>query len=137
MQIAKATDWKIKNMPAEIKVLDYQRTFSASEFERIRCGLIPGAMEDKWFIYYGNDQLNIHRSWTGHQIYQINLRQAEDGSCAVVQTVANRKKEEYNHQGDDYDILLLDYLIDRFLLDKKVAFPTPGDSPGHKAIFQT
>jgi len=48
--IAKATDWKIEEMPREVEIIDFQRHFSSSEFEQIRLGIVPEAMEDKWFI---------------------------------------------------------------------------------------
>lgn len=67
-QIAQPTDWKIEQMPRETDNLSFHRIFSYEEFERIRIGLVPREMEDKWFIYYDDHTLNIHRSCTGHHI---------------------------------------------------------------------
>ena len=49
-EIAKATNWKIRKMPDEIETFTLERVFSSEEFERIRMGLVPRQMEDKWFI---------------------------------------------------------------------------------------
>jgi len=32
-------------------------------------GLVPEEIEDKWFIYWEDDTLFFHRSWTGNCIY--------------------------------------------------------------------
>lgn len=66
---AKPTDWKTEPMPNETGSLHFPRIFSSGEFERVKMGLIPREMEDKWFIYYDNHTLNIHRSWAGFHIY--------------------------------------------------------------------
>jgi hypothetical protein len=41
-------------------------------------GLIPRAMEDKWYIYFENDCLYFHRSWTGLEILCAEIIR-EDG----------------------------------------------------------
>lgn len=136
-EIAKASDWKTEKMPDEVGSLDFRKVYSPQEFERIRLGLTPKEMEDKWFIYYENQTLNIHRSWTGYHIYQIAIQCQEDKTCKVIQTLVNRNIAQYNQQNDEYDILLIDYLIDRLLLGKNVRFPTPADLTGEeKAIFK-
>ncbi len=135
--VAKKTDWKIERMPAETEILDFQRTFSSQEFERIRLGLIPREMEDKWFIYLDNDILNIHRSWTGYLMYEITLKYQEDGTYRVIQAVVNRNTAQYNQQNNEYDISLVNYLIDRLLLGKNVPFPLPTElSVEAKAIYK-
>jgi ADP-ribosyl-[dinitrogen reductase] hydrolase len=136
-EITKASDWKTEKMPDEVGSLDFCKVYSQEEFERIRLGLVPKEMEDKWFIYYVNDTLNIHRSWTGHHIYQIAINCLEDSTYKVIQTLVNRNKAQYNQQNDEYDILLIDYLIDRLLLGKNVRFPAPTELSGEaKAIFK-
>lgn len=72
--IAHQTDWKTEPMPDETDNLHFHRIFSSEEFERVRLGLVPREMEDKWFIYYENHMLNIHRSWTGFHIYKIIMQ---------------------------------------------------------------
>ena len=39
------------------------RVFSPQDMDRIRRGVVPEAMEDKWFIYWKEDMLFFHRSW--------------------------------------------------------------------------
>jgi ADP-ribosyl-[dinitrogen reductase] hydrolase len=136
-EIAKASDWKTEKMPDKVGNLDFRRAYSQKEFDRIKLGLIPKEMEDKWFIYYENHTLNIYRSWTGYHIYQISIQSQEDNTYKVIQTLVNRNKDQYNQQNDEYDVSLIEYLIDRLLLGKNVTFPTPGELTGEaKAIFK-
>lgn len=136
-EIAKASDWKTQKMPDDVGTLDFRRVYSPQEFERISLGLIPKEMEDKWFIYYESHTLNIHRSWTGYRIYQINIQSQDDKTYKVVRTLVNRNVAQYNQQDDEYDVLLIDYLIDRLLLGKNVRFPSPTELTREtKAIFK-
>ena len=41
------------------------RVFSQEDMDRIRRGVVPETMDDKWFIYWTEDALYFHRSWTG------------------------------------------------------------------------
>lgn len=136
-EIVKASDWKTEKMPEEVGSLDFRRVYSSEEFHRIKLGLVPKEMEDKWFIYYENRTLNIHRSWTGYCIYQITLQCQEDKTYQVIQALVNQNIAQYNQQNDEYDVLLMEYLIDRLLLGKNVHFPAPAEFSGEaKAIFK-
>ncbi|MBS1605479.1 MAG: ADP-ribosylglycohydrolase family protein [Bacteroidetes bacterium] len=136
-EIAKASDWKTEKLPGKVGILDFQKVYSSEEFDRIKLGLIPKEMEDKWFIYYDNHSLHIHRSWTGYHIYQITLQSQKDNTYKVIQTLVNRNKDQYNQQNDEYDVLLIDYLIDRLLLGKNVRFPMSTELTGEaKAVYK-
>ena len=130
---ARSTDWKTKPMPGETEQMQFHRIYTQEEFQRLSTGLIPGAMEDKWFIYCENHQLNIHRSWTGYHIYSVTFQPNEDGTCAVSRAIVNRNKEEYNYSDNNYDVSFLHYLIDRLLLGKDVALPIPSDISGESS----
>lgn len=135
--IAQPTDWKTEPMPDETDSLDFYKIFSSEEFERVKAGLIPREMEDKWFIYYDNHALNIHRSWTGFHIYSITILPHEDNTYSITRTIVNRNQEQYNQQNNAYDVSLLNYLIERLLLGKAVPFPMPTDiSKEDSAIYK-
>jgi len=130
---AQPTDWKTEPMPDETDSLDFHRIFSSSEFELLRVGLIPQVMEDKWFVYYNNHTLNIHRSWTGFHIYKITLQPLEDNTYAVTQAIVNKNSEQNN----GFDLPMLISLIDGVLLGKNAPFSTampPKKQPINKQI---
>jgi hypothetical protein len=87
-------------------------------------GLLPVQMEDKWFIYYEEDWLYLHRSWTGACIYGVHLAPDGEGS-SVAAAWASRATEEYTRSDDAYDARLLAFLVDRLLLRLDVPFPVP------------
>lgn len=136
MNPATKADWKNEPLPADHIKLPLQRTFTQSEFEMLKRGLVPQQMEDKWFIYYLNDALHFHRSWTGHAIYVVPLTKIADGYSADV-FKANRDPDQYKMADDDFDTKFLNFLIDALLLNKKIPFPTKTDvEPDKMSIFR-
>jgi hypothetical protein len=115
-------------MPSQRKRLVYERLFTQDEFNQISLGLIAHGMDDKWFVFLDDMQLNFHRSWTGHCMYQIRFKK-RDEVYTVAETWVNRNQEEYRNNDDDYDIALLSFLIDNFLLGKSSPFPLPDNLP--------
>lgn len=122
-QPAVETDWDTLPLPARFAKVVLNRSFSAAEAGRIRIGLIPRQMEDKWFIYWQNHTLFMHRSWTGYCIYEIDFVATPDGITATEARV-NRDSSQYECTSDEHDARLALYLIDALLLQKSVPFPT-------------
>lgn len=136
MNVAKKSDWKTKPFPTSIIELPFEKEFSQKEMEQLSAGLIPRGMEDKWFIYYDNDTLHFHRSWSGFLLYQLAFLHNDTGS-KIARAIFNRDPSQYNQPDDAYDIQLLHYLIDNLLLRKDVSFPVPASVPTDKqAAYQ-
>ena len=57
-------------MSVEKEFVALKRRFSKDEFELIKKGIIPEEMEEKWFIYFNDGHLYMHRSWTGFLAYE-------------------------------------------------------------------
>jgi hypothetical protein len=72
-------------------------------------------MEDKWFVYWKDDCLYFHRSWTGFCIYIVRFVCDDIGGKAAVATV-NRDPDQYGGTDDEYDRRMIAYLIDVLLL---------------------
>jgi 8-oxo-dGTP pyrophosphatase MutT (NUDIX family) len=89
--------WRITDMPAKKARLPFGMRFSPGEVARLRKGHIPHEMEDKWFIFFENDWLNFHRSWTGYCIYRLRLE--PDGECyRVAEAWVNRDSKQYTNK---------------------------------------
>ncbi len=121
---ATSTSWKNLPPPDQRESLGLDAHFSAAEFEQMQAGLVPEAMEDRWFIYYDDGWLRFHRSWTGHLIYAIQFAPSDDGVRAV-SSWANRNPEEYRWNDADYDRQFVLYMIDALLLKKDSKAPEP------------
>lgn len=122
---ATASSWKHLPPPDERAPLQLEATFSIEEAGRLRLGFVPQRMEDKWFIYYDDDWLRFHRSWTGAFIYAVRLDDSPAGA-RVVESWVSRDPQQHAVSDIDHDRRLVRFLIDAFLLGKADAkFPMP------------
>ena len=68
-------DWKAKPPPEYLIQYELQLEYSQDEYDELMLGIVPEAMEDKWFIYSEDEWLYFHRSWSGVFIGKIRFRQ--------------------------------------------------------------
>ena len=71
-QIATKDSWNISSMDQQ-KQISFFLLFDEYEFDRIRMGYVPAQMEQKWFVYFDDGWLHVHRSWTGYETSWIVL----------------------------------------------------------------
>ena len=76
---ATATSWKREPFTEGVP-LPYRMSLDSGQFSWVKQGLIPQAMEDKWFIYYEDPHLFLHRSWTGEPVYRLTLNSVQGGA---------------------------------------------------------
>jgi hypothetical protein len=123
MKAAKPTDWRTKALPTKRTTIPLDRVFSPEEIERIRMGLVPEQMEDKWFVYWKDDKLFFHRSWTGFCIYVVHFA-ITDGSWRMVEADVNRDPEQYKELNNERDAEMIPYLVHVLLLHQSAVFPS-------------
>jgi len=102
---------------------------------KIRSGVIPEAMEDKWFVYWNNDELFFHRSWTGYCVYVAKFEAGQNG-CRMIEALANRDPEQYGETSDEQDKAMLAFLVDVVLLQRPNESPSSDSSNGTRALIQ-
>ena len=134
MKAAKSTDWKTEALPSRRAIIRLDRIFSPQEMQRIRKGLVPEQMEDKWFVYWKDGTLFLHRSWTGFCIYVVRFV-AEGGSCRMIEAYANREPEQYGETSNERDAEMISFLIDTLLLHWEAAFPSDEPSSEKRALM--
>lgn len=128
---ASATSWKHDPFKEGI-LLPYQATFDRVQLARLKMGLIPGAMEDKWFVYFEEPHLFLHRSWTGQPVFRLTLKNLLDGA-EVTETLWS----EAGTSDSAYQVRLLDFLVSNLLLGQSKPFPVPpGVTEPIPGIFQ-
>ena len=123
--VATSTSWKHASFQ-EGKPIPYRRIFSDAEFDRLRQGLIPLEMEDKWFIHFEDPYLFFHRSWTGDAVYRLKLSRTVEGVQAS-EALTNKNLPENSNLDRLYQAPLLDFLISNLLLGESKPFPIPSD----------
>jgi hypothetical protein len=135
MKIAVSTDWKTKRLPAKQTTVLLDRSFNSEEMGKIKKGLIPQQMEDKWFIYYDSGKLFFHRSWTGFCLYVVSF--VEDGqNGSMTKADINRNPIQYTETNDEKDIKMISFLIDILLLHHPAKFPTDEASSDKRLLME-
>lgn len=114
----------IKPMPEQCVELALDGVIARPEFIRMLAGYRPKSGDDRWLIYYRDGWFNFHRTRSGSCIFQLKTEPNGDHHLAPIVRV-NRDSTQYHSYGDDYDVTLLAYLIDRYLLGRNPPFPQP------------
>ncbi|AXI04707.1 hypothetical protein HYN46_13440 [Aquirhabdus parva] len=107
--------WKTQPLPEERTELNFSASYSNDEIEKMILGVIPKEMEDKWFIYFQDNTLFFHRSWTGFCIFTLKFMFDSMGAH-VVESWVNRNTSQYNSTSIEDDQHNLQLIIDQFLL---------------------
>ncbi len=116
--IATKEDWEIFPMPSKTATFTIKRHFTEEEIENLKAGHIPEEMEDRWFSYFEDNKLYIHRSWSGICVYivEFNFKSSflfkfkEDKHNVTV----NRDVNQYACTNIDEDIEELNSLLNYF-----------------------
>src|SRR4051812_1265160 len=136
MSSATRDSWKTLPPPAKKKTLGFSALYTDADAEKMMRGLVPEAMEDKWFVYFFEDWLYFHRSWTGACIYAVRL-ESSSASVRVVDSWVSGDPQQYRADDLAYDRKLVAFLIDALLLGKPAEFPRAADTPQEtSAIYQ-
>jgi 8-oxo-dGTP pyrophosphatase MutT (NUDIX family) len=111
-------DWEsAQPLPERRAELAVDLRYGDADMSRIRKGFLPQDMDEKWFFWFGDDVLHLHRSWTGICIYEVRFERMAGGWRATTALV-NRDPEQYENTRDDEDRLLLSKMIDVHLLNE-------------------
>jgi hypothetical protein len=76
-------------------------------------------MEERWHAFVEGDVVYLHRSWTGHGIYEATFGPAEGGrriTAAVVETAEGR----YRVRSDELESLMLELILGAVVLGQPV-----------------
>ena len=119
--VVKKDDWKTNEFskPHSIKA---SFRIAESQYAKIRFGLLPLQMEDKWFVYFNDGRIHFHRSWTGAKIYEAAIQKGED-CYSISEIIVERDAELYSNTNDNEDVRSLTFLIGRGLLGLNVDVP--------------
>src|SRR3990172_9038411 len=134
MKAATPSDWRTEALPSKRTTICLDRSFSSHDMKRIRKGLVPEQMEDKWFIYWKDGSLFFHRSCTGFCVYIARFASAGD-SYRMIEADVNRDPEQYSELSDERDARMISYLVDVLLLQQEAVFPSDDPSSEKQALM--
>jgi len=107
--------WENLDFSGAFVDMPYRDRFTVEEFDRISRGFIPESMDDKWFVFYEDSTLFIHRSWTGLLMYRVQFDQSQDG----VHVARAEIRDEY--RGHDIHLKALPWVIRALILGQHAA----------------
>ena len=93
-EIATKDSWKTRPMPEKQVTVPLDLRLTGGQMARIRCGHIPEAMEDHWFMYCDDERIRYYRSWTGNCIFEAAFEASGDG-YRVTRLTINQDPEEH------------------------------------------
>ena len=105
--IATKDDWENYPMPEKTETFYIKKRLSKEVIAGLKRGHIPREMEDKWFSYFEDNKLYIHRSWTGLCIYIVTFHTITNRHKVIV----NRDDSQYACTDKNEDIELLNTLL--------------------------
>ena len=109
-------DWVTRPLPKERTEIALDLTYDERAMARIRKGIYPASMDDRWFAWFEGSTLRLHRSWTGFCIFEVRFERDGDRWRAA-SALANRSKKQYGNTDDDEDRKLVRGLIDDLLVE--------------------
>lgn len=124
----KRGDWKHEPASEPVPIPAPDRIWSDDEMDRIRLGLLAESMDDKWFAYMEDNQLYLHRSWTGHGIYEATFTKT-DGGHRISSAYVTDDYERYRRSSVETESARLERLISSLLLHEGPDGPWPSDQP--------
>ena len=93
-----------------------QMILSREEMQQIAVGYRPIDMNDKWLAFMEGDRLLLHRSWTGHGIYEVRFAAkglSWTNETGFMPTSATVERDPRRYNPDDFDpIRERDFLTD-------------------------
>lgn len=110
-------DWKIEPFPEQTVALPYERRFTERQMRRVRLGIMPVEMEDKWVAVFEDDWFYLHRSWTGHGIFKARIEHEAAGDGWRVAEVWYEQAGYSNFGGLPAAVRVLDDLIQNLRLE--------------------
>ncbi|MFJ1552025.1 hypothetical protein [Streptomyces sp. NPDC088246] len=78
-------------------------------------------MDEKWNVFVEGDVLFMHRSWTGHGVYEASLALVTGGGRRIASAVVEADVERYRRTGDEYDCLMMELIISAIILGEPAA----------------
>ncbi len=107
----------LRDMPLLTKEISVDIKLSAREFNKVQAGFSPKSMDDRWFIYYDDHKIYMHRSLSGCCIYTAEILQEKE-KYSIQQIIANRDPSEYKETEDNCDRVIFKEVLNSLLADK-------------------
>lgn len=118
--ISTATRSSFRTMPLPDRREDLKMSlqYSLNDYNKIKAGLVPNDMDDRWFIFFEEGWLYLYRSWSGFCVYGARFEDTPTGGF-LSKAWVNADKEQYNPSEPGEEAQLLENLIAELLLSRR------------------
>ncbi|KND38761.1 hypothetical protein [Streptomyces stelliscabiei] len=97
------------------------RVWTDEDWDQIQRGYRARDMDEKWNVFVEGDVLFMHRSWTGHGVYEVSFAPAAGRGRRIASAVVEADGERYRSRGDEYDCLMMELIISAIVLGEPAA----------------
>lgn len=103
------------SVPRPLPVLP-TRVWSDEEWERIQRGHRSQDMDGRWHVFAEGPVVFLHRSWTGHGIFEATFAPADGGGWRIAEAVVERDQDRYRGDDAEGDSRTLERVLDLVVL---------------------
>ena len=75
-------------MPASAERLAVDREYPGHEWARLCFGVVPNSMEERWFIFYEEPWLCVHRNSNGECFFRVRF-EVTGGGARIAEAYVN------------------------------------------------
>lgn len=104
-------DWKAFPFPVEHEKIILNKILTNEEYNTLILGHRPQDMDDRWFAYYKDSWLYLHRSWTGYCIFKIKLALIDE-RYMLTEALLSRDPDQFKSTDEESDINIINFVID-------------------------
>jgi hypothetical protein len=103
-----------------LKPITFEKSYSEDDSKIITQGFLAPTMDDKWDLIYKNEELDIHRSWTGIGLFKLKFEN-QDGRLNVIG--AQVDEQFLRDYSDEYCSALLNWVVEFVMFGRRVDLP--------------
>jgi hypothetical protein len=96
------------------------RVWTAEQWERIERGYRARGMDEKWDVFVESRVAFLHRSWTGHGVFEASFSPV-DGGWRISAAVAESSPERVRNVSAQRNRVLLELVLSAIVLGEPAA----------------
>ena len=97
------------------------RVWRDGEWERIKLGYQARGMDEKWNVFVEGRTAFLHRSWTGHGIFEASFAAVDDGGWRICAAVVESDPVRHKRRSDRRDRVMLELVLSAIVLGEPAA----------------
>nr|WP_138906279.1 hypothetical protein [Streptomyces chryseus] len=97
------------------------RVWTEEEWRRMQLGYRARDMDEKWNVFVEGDSALLHRSWTGHGVYEASFLPVSGGGRQIAAAVVESDPERYRGIGDAYNCMMLELVLSAIVLGERAS----------------